>query len=258
MIERARELVRPYAERAGTVGAYLVGSATRPHCDALSDLDIEVVVEDGAYAATPDAERQVFAYKDAEKRVVDYEFYLRPWSEFAALVSSTLDLFHYPYQHAVILHDPQGRIGPIVVALAELPELVRQDRLRVHYLEFRFALGRARKTRERGRALNLGLLYGDALEALVKTLFLACRSWPSTHHWSEQELHLLGVPSPLLDQATEAFADPVPDRMRQLAACVDAWLDERGEAFHRDSAALITWAFHRAEGRQAFETWAAR
>jgi hypothetical protein len=128
----------------------------------------------------------------------------------------------------------------------------------VHYLEFRFALGRARKTRARGGALNLSLLYGDAHAALVKTLFLACRSWPSTHHWAEQELRLLGVPSPLLDQTTAAFADPVPDQLRQLAASVDAWLGERGEAFHHDSAALIAWAFHRAEGRQAFETWSAR
>ena len=121
-MERARELSRPYMNREGVVGIYVVGSATRPHRDDLSDYDIEVVLEDPAYARTPDAERQVFVYKDSEPKVVDYEFYLRPWSEFLALVSSTQDLFHYPYQHAVILHDPDGRIASIVRRLAELPE----------------------------------------------------------------------------------------------------------------------------------------
>lgn len=258
MIERAKTLVRPYAERRETIGAYLVGSATRPHADALSDLDIEVVVEDAAYESTPDAERQVFAYKDAEKRVVDYEFYLRPWSEFVALASSTLDLFHYPYRHAVVLHDPQGRVAPVVAALAELPESIRHDRLRVHYLEFRFALGRARKTRERGGELNLSLLYGDARAALVKVLFLAAGSWPATHHWTEQELRCLGVPDGIVAAMGAAFADPTPELVRDLVQVVDEWLGARGEAFHRDSGPLVTWAFHRADGRRAFETWAAR
>ena len=79
-MERARELSRPYAAREDVIGIYVVGSATRPHRDDLSDYDIEVVLEDAAYARTPDAERQVFAYKGDEPKVVDYEFYLRPWS----------------------------------------------------------------------------------------------------------------------------------------------------------------------------------
>jgi len=258
VIDRARELARPYAVREGTVGAYLVGSATRPQRDELSDLDIEVVVEDAIYDATPDDERQVFAYKDAEQRVVDYEFYLRPWSEFEALPASTLDLFHYPYQHAVILHDPDGRIARIVAACADLPEAIRFDRLRVHYLEFRFALGRARKTRERGGDLNLELLYGDALSALVKALFLVGGSWPATRHWTEQEMLHLGVPLNLIGSLTAAFAHPAPESLRDLIVSVDAWLNERGETFHRDGDSLVAWAFHRTEGRRAFETWAGR
>ncbi len=258
MIERSLSLVRPYADRAGTVGAYLVGSATRPQRDALSDLDIEVVVEDAVYDAMPDDERQVFAYRDDEKRVVDYEFYLRPRSEFEALPASTLDLFHYPYQHAVILHDPEGLIARVVAACAALPEAVRGDRLRVHYLEFRFALGRARKTRERGGSLNLALLHHNALAALVKVLFLARGSWPATPHWIEQELAALAVPANLLGAIEAAFVPPSPEGLRSFVGTLDAWLDERGETFHRDSSALVAWAFHRAEGRRAFEVWGGR
>lgn len=244
--------------RKDVTGVYVVGSATRPHRDALSDYDIEVIVEDEAYERTPVADRQVFAFKEGEPQVVDYEFYLRPWSEFLALVSSTQDLFHYPYQHAIILHDPAGRIAPVVARLAELPEATRQDRLRVHYLEMRFALGRGRKTERRGGALNLRLLRGDAAAALVKLLFLAERSWPATHHWADQELRLLGVPPDLLRDADVALAEPTPERTKRLVDSVGAWLDDQGETFHHDADALIAWAFHSSEGRSAFERWGGR
>ncbi|MEW5825272.1 MAG: hypothetical protein AB1778_00365 [Candidatus Bipolaricaulota bacterium] len=257
-MERAITLIRPYAEREDVVGAYLVGSSTRPQTDGLSDLDIEVILEDRAYEMTTDAERHAFTMREGNPRVVDYEIYLRPWSEFVGLTRSTQDLFHYPYQHARILHDPEGRIERVVAALAELPPLLRFDRLRVHYLEFRFALGRARKTRERGGALNLRLLYADALAALVKTLFLAASSWPSTHHWSEQELRHLGVPASLLDATDAAFTAPATDAMADLVRSLDTWLDSLGETFHHDTRALVAWAFLRAEGRRAFEVWSGR
>ena len=150
MVERARELIRPYVEKEGVIGVYLLGSVTRTYRDDLSDYDIEVIVEDAVYEATPDEERQVFFFKEGtpegERPIVDYEFYLIPWSDFVGLTESTHDLFHQPYQHAVILHDPQGRIAPIIERLANLPEGVRRDRLTVHFLEFLYRLGRARKT----------------------------------------------------------------------------------------------------------------
>lgn len=257
-MERARELIQPYVGRDDVVGAYLVGSATRPQRDRLSDLDIEVVLEDEAYERASDAERHAFTMREAEPRIVDYEIYLRPWSEFCGLIRSTHDLFHYPYQHAVILHDPSGRIAEVVASLAELPADVRAVRLRVHYLELRFALGRARKTRERGGDLNLRMLYADALTAFVKTLSLTMSSWPATHHWIEQELDGLGVPASLIAKGMVAFADPMSGAMADLVPALDAWLDERGETFHRDGPALVAWAFLRAEGRAAFETWAGR
>jgi hypothetical protein len=257
-MERAYQLIQPYVGKEGVVGAYVVGSATRPHRDALSDYDIEVVVEDDVYEATPDADRQVFTLKPGEPKVVDYEFYLWPWSAFERLVESKQDLFHYPYQHAVILHDPQQRIAPVVRRLAELPQEVRGDRMRVHYLEFVFALGRARKTRERGGPLNLRILHGDALTALTKLFFVTLGSWPATHHWAEQELRLLGLPEDLLRQTADVFSAPEPETSKQLAEAVRRWLDARGETFHRETDSLITWAFHRLEGKRAFEMWAGR
>ena len=98
-MERARELVQPYLEKEGIIGIYLVGSATRPFRDERSDYDIEVVVEDELYRSLPDEERHVFVIDEGPPRKVDHEFYLWPWSEFEGLIGSTLDLYHYPYQH---------------------------------------------------------------------------------------------------------------------------------------------------------------
>jgi hypothetical protein len=254
-MERARELIRPWIGREGVIGIYVVGSSTRPHRDALSDYDIEVVVEDAVYEALPDSERHVLVIDEGPPRRVDHEFYLWPWSDFAALVDSRRDLFHSPYRHAAVLHDPEGRIAPVVERLAELPEEVRRERLRVHFLEFLFGAGRSRKTFERRRELDGRLVAAEALVALAKLLFLAKGSWPSTRHWSEAELRLLGVPEEILTGVLEAARDPAPARMRDLADRVKAWLDEAGMTFHHDVEALTRWAYLTPEGKAAFERW---
>jgi hypothetical protein len=265
-VERARELIRPYLEKDGVIGIYLLGSVTRPYRDGLSDYDIEVVVEDAVYEATPDEERQVFFYKDGVedggRRVVDYEFYLVPWSDFVGLAESTHDLFHQPYQHAVILHDPDGRIAPIVAKLAELPGDVRRERMIVHYLEFLYRLGRARKTASRadgsGSEINLRLLHGDALSALVKLLFLANGSWASVKHWSEEELRLLGVPDDLLVRMRCLDGPPTSEETKALVEAVRSFLDDCGETFHRDMDRIQRWLFFTEEGKRAFERWGLR
>jgi len=265
-VERVRELIRPYIEKKGVIGIYLLGSASRPYRDGLSDLDIEVIVEDAVYDETPDDERQVFFFKEGtpegERPIVDYEFYLIPWSDFEALVDSTLDLFHQPYQHAAILHDPEGRIAPVIERLAELPDDIRRERMIVHYLEFLYRLGRAGKTRGRSEesrpALALALLYGDALSALVKLLFLAKRSWPSTKHWSEQELRLLGIPDDLTARAARLARRPDPDEVKVLVEAVRSFLDDCGETFHRDMETIQRWLFFTKEGKRAFERWGLR
>jgi hypothetical protein len=265
-VERARELIRPYIEKEGVIGIYLLGSASRPYADELSDLDIEVIVEDAVYAETPDEERQVFVFKEGtpegERPIVDHEFYLIPWSDFEAMTDSTLDLFHQPYQHAAVLHDPEGRIAPLIERHAELGEDVRRERMIVHFLEFLYRLGRARKTAKRDdgddSTLALGLLYGDALSSLVKLLFLAKRSWPSTKHWSEQELRLLDVPDDLLDRARCLAGSPSSEDAKALVEAVRAFLDDCGETFHHDMESIQRWLFFTREGKAAFERWAVR
>ena len=91
-MERARELIKPYMTMDGVIGVYLVGSATRPFRDPLSDYDFEVIVEDDALALVPALQKLVFVIEEGPPRRVDHEFYLRPWTELDRLVRSTLDL----------------------------------------------------------------------------------------------------------------------------------------------------------------------
>jgi hypothetical protein len=257
-MERARELARPYMEKEGVIGIYVVGSATRPFRDERSDYDIEVVVEDEVYQSLPDEERHVFVIDEGPPRRVDHEFYLWPWSDFEGLIGSTLDLYHYPYQHAVILHDPDGRIAEVVERLAVLPQEIRQARMKVHYLEFLFGLARAKRTFERGSALSARLVIGKAVAALVKLLFLQQGSWPAMRHWSERELEQLGVDGALVALAGETLIAPEKIDVEGAVGRVKRWLEGQGETFHQDDRALIQWAYLTEEGKCAFRDWGGR
>jgi len=262
-MERARELIGPYVGKQGVIGIYLLGSITRPYRDELSDYDIEVIVEDDLYERTPNDERQLFFFKEGtpegERPVVDYEFYLIPWSDFTGLTESTHDLFHQPYQHAIILYDPEERIAPIIARHAELPEKTRQERITVHYLDFLYRLGRARKTATRaGHRLNLALLYADAVRSLVKLLFLVKRSWAAPAHWSEQELRALGVPDPLVEAAKRLGPDCTAEEVRSLVEAVRAFMDENDVTTHHNMETIQPWVFFTRDGKTAFERWGAR
>jgi len=254
--EDARELIRPYLEREGVVGIYLVGSATRPYRDALSDLDLEVVLTDEAYVRTPDDERHVFVIDAGPPRRVDHEFYLRAWSDFEALAGSRQDVVRQGYRHAQVLHDPTGRVAEVVRLIAALPDAVREERLRVHWLELLFGVGRARKTVERGRDLDARLVLCDALLAAVKLLFVAAGAWPSARHWTREELGLLGVPDAVLGALERAAGTTDLEGWVGLVDAVRAHLRAQGHDFHEEGAALVRWAFLTDEGRAAFERWA--
>lgn len=256
-MERARKLIRPYRDQKGVIGVYLVGSATRPFRDASSDYDLEVVLEDDAYAATPMDERHVFVTDEGPPKKVDHEFYLRSWSDFEALLDSRQDVVRAGYRHAVVLHDTDGRVGQVVERLARLPDDVRDERLRVHWLEFLFGLGRARKTLERKKVLDARLVLADALRGAVKLLFVAEGAWPAPAHWTREELALLGAPPGLLERIETCATSIDLADWKGLHEAVRARLDDEGLTFHHDAESLAQWAFLTPEGCAAFERWSA-
>src|SRR5688572_18630021 len=134
-MQRAAELIEPYTREPWVRGIYLVGSASRPFRDQISDYDFEVAVDDDAFARASDDERHVFSIEPGPPPRVDYEFLLRPWSELEGLVASNRDVDHYPFEHARVLYDPEGALAPLLARIAALPDAVRETRLRVHYME---------------------------------------------------------------------------------------------------------------------------
>jgi hypothetical protein len=253
-MERARLLVEPYTLMPWVRGVYLVGSASRPFRDAVSDYDFEIAVDDDAYAGLPDAEKHIFAMDPDAPTRVDYEFYLRPWSELEALPDSTRDLDHHPFQHAKVLYDPEGALAPLLARIAVLPEEVRSVRVRVHYLELLAARGRSAKCAQRGETLNARLVGADGVAAAAKLLFLLSGSWPAMRHWASHELLIAGAHAGVVEQmkaALDGAVTPLVDTVREL-------LDAHGFDFHHDIGALRTWAFISDEGKRAFLTWAAR
>jgi hypothetical protein len=255
LMERAAELARQYIGQPGVLGVYLVGSASRPFRDATSDYDIEVAVTDDVYDATPLADRHVFVIDEGPPRRVDHEFYLRPWSELVGLATSTRDLDHYPFRHAVVLHDPDGALAALFEALGTLPDDVRATRTRVHYLGFLYGAGRAQKCLARGDALNTRLVLDDAIASLVKLLFVLRGLWPAMRHWAKQELREAGVGNAIVDLAEQTLADPSIEGLRALVALANEEMDAAGVSIHRDATAMREWAFLTDEGKQAFREW---
>ena len=262
-MERARKLIRPYVERDDVVGIYVVGSATRPYRDELSDYDFEVIVTDEGYEALTDDEKHVFVIDDGPPRRVDHEFYLRPLAEFRALVSSTHDLFHGPYQHAEILHDPDGVLAEVVTRLARLPEDVRSSRMTIHYLETLEAIGRIKKLRSRqgnddASEFGIRLLAGEAARAVTKLIFLQRGCWPPVRHWTQQELALVDGIDRLEAAMVAVMRDPATPACDRLMEQVNGWLTACGESFHDDVNGLFHWAFLTEDGKKSFEVWGGR
>lgn len=257
-MQRATELIEPYTKHPWVRGIYLVGSASRPFRDAISDYDFELAIEDEAYAGLTDSERHVYEIDLGPPRRVLHEFYLRPWSELESLPDSTRDLDHYPFQHARVMFDPEGELAPLLARISDLPDSVREVRLRVHYMEVASGAGRAAKCLERGETLNTRLVVADAVAALVKLLFLVERSWPAMRHWASHELALASVDAEIVADLTAAIDAPDMAAMRRLVEIARERLGAAGYDFFEDMDAFRQWAFLSDEGKSAFATWGAR
>jgi hypothetical protein len=251
-------LIQPYTERSDVVGIYVIGSSVRPYRDAFSDYDFEVVIADEAYERIPPDKLLMFSIDEGPPRRIDHEFYLRPLSELESLVDSPHDVFHGPYRYAKVLHDPKGRLTPVIERLAALPEDVRHARVRIHYLEVHEALGRTRKILQRGSNANVPLLLGEARRALVKLQFLELGLWPMPWHWAEQELDLAGAPPEPRAAIDAAIAAPSDETLRRASDAVNDWLISTGASYPKDVRGLFDWLYLTPEGKRVHHRWAAK
>jgi hypothetical protein len=227
---KLRKLTDWIGAEPDTVGAILVGSSSAPYRDELSDLDVEVVVEDHSY---PRLAEDLGTLDDPR-----VDLLVVPLSDFAAKAGSPSDIDHWPYERCTVLCDPHGRLHALIERIRVVPADVRSQRVRLHYFEFLFAARHLERVSVRGDELNARMTAHAAVAALVRTMFLLVGRYPPVPHWTEQNLAELPAAAPLVPAVVELLQTPRPNRVEALIRAVDRLLSEADEDFHLMKYAL--------------------
>ncbi len=234
MVARVPQVfLEPYQVNAEVIGLLLVGSSSRPYQDALSDIDVEVIVSDAYYQRLSLSQRLL----QQSSRV---EFLFLSRSDFAAKKYSPADIDHWPYESCRILHDPTGFLTDEVLLIAALSPAVREVRLRLHYFEFLFAAKRIAHLIQRGDELNARLVAAQTVNLIVTLVFILNHRWPPLAHWTSHNLlKIETVPPDLRDHLVDLLRYPAVAVSQLLISTVDALLQAAGLSFHFDKSTLV-------------------
>jgi Nucleotidyltransferase domain. len=253
---RSREIIAPWLERRGVVGAYLAGSAARPHVDRSSDLDIVVVVEDDVYAALPPKQRSITGIDRGPPRRKEYDLQVMSIDALAARRTSLADHLRFYCRHAYVLFDPDRRLAPLLAELGELAPALAHERLRVHYHEFLVCKALHTKCLARGHRTDAQVSAARSLIALIKSLFVAAGSWVPKAAWMLEELRHLGVQEELVRRIEAAWTRPALDPFEaELEHLVGHWFTRCGHDVHERPADLERWATTDPEAVAARSRW---
>ncbi|HYM81975.1 MAG TPA: DUF4037 domain-containing protein [Candidatus Limnocylindria bacterium] len=191
------------------VGVLLVGSKSRGYGDGLSDDDLEVLLRPEAFhRLAPEACIEV-AESDTPGRLA-YDAQYLPDGDLERKAGSTFDHDHWPYQRAVVLHDPEGRVRPAVAAAGAMDESFRRTRLQHAMIDGWVASRRAEKTVKRRAEGAVRLLLSRAARALIRIAFGLESRWVPLEHWLERELATLPDPEGTGSAALQVLAKPDP------------------------------------------------
>lgn len=224
------ERIERWKQDPQVIGVVQVGSRTRGHGDAASDDDLEVVLTDAAFAklAPADCHDALIEGEGAARRIV-YDAQLLALPQYEAQVGSAADLHHWPYERAVVHHDPTGRVAAAVRELAVMPAQFRRARLLHGGIDTMTSLARAARMAPRGWPVAAKLVTARAVRALTRVVFALEHRWAPLDHWWEAELRTLADPAgvaPLLVAGASSL-DPAPLR----------------EAFEKLDGALVAEGF---------------
>jgi len=181
-----------WVSRSDVAGVLLVGSKSRSYGDALSDDDLEVILENESHARlTPtDCIEYLFVGEGGERRLV-YDAQYISLGELEAKARSARDLDHWPYEAARVLFDRDGRVAAAVASAALMDEGFRRARLLHGTIDAGVTVKRALKTAGRGMEGAARMLLARGAKALTRVLFALERRWVPLDHWLEPELKTL-------------------------------------------------------------------
>jgi hypothetical protein len=251
----ALQLAQPYMDRPGTVGIMRTGSSLGRWADAYSDVDVIVVVEDDVHRTLSLRERHIVGIDRGPPRRQASDIMIRSWGELTSYVDSDWDLDHYPYKAARLLFDPTGRLRDVLARIVELPETVRQDRMRVHHHEVIRARSKWKKCLARGYHANAELTGVLGLFALSRLMFVAQSSWAASKDWTTNGLRDVGVPEHIVVELERALRKPSVDHLDGVLAVVHPWLDSKQLDFHHSPSGTGEWCAFDDRGVAASRKW---
>jgi hypothetical protein len=218
-----------WKSRADVCGVLLVGSKSRGYGDSLSDDDLEVILDDEAYARlSPPECSDYLILEEGETRSIVYDAQYVSLGALERKATSTLDLDHWPYESTHVLFDRDGRVAPAAAAAARMEEGFRRARLLHGTIDAGVAVKRAAKTRGRGMEGASRLLVARGARALTRLLFALEWRWAPLDHWLEPELKTLKEGEAAARGLIEALRTGEPEPLGEALNMLEDRLYEQG------------------------------
>jgi Nucleotidyltransferase domain len=212
-------------DQPDTLALIVVGSVARGTERANSDVDVYLVVTDGAFAAAQSARRVAYIETEAANydSYVDIKLASPRYLERAAAYAD--DPTRASFLDARIVFDHTGSMAATVARIVTLPDDVWQRRVHAYRCQARLYGGYfLRQAHERNdrfllqhSAVHLCFAVGRVALAVNRTLFQGQKYLGAT--LSE----LADLPDGFLSAWHAVLADPTPDSAAVLTDTVDAW-----------------------------------
>lgn len=252
-LDRARDIVKARLDEPGTLGAFLYGSSVRPYAHPSSDLDVQLIVDDEALASIEPAKRHTTLHHSGEKAA---DIWIVSTGVLDAMIAMpTGDVHRRRTATGVVVHDPTGVVAQIIARAAEVPEVMRDERMRLHYFEVTRIAERVQVAERRGRQDVVRILTAQLVLTASKLLFLERYEWPAPIMWTSEELLLAGIPAPLVTALEQILEAPTAKALCLLRDHLNEYLLGAGVALVRDPIALSSWLFESPRGKQVMDVW---
>lgn len=171
------------------------------------------------------------------------------------LIEGPLDAARRALATAAVVADPAGEMASIIARAKEVPDAVREPRMRVHYFEVTRLMKRVDSADRRGKAEVARLLRAQLVTAASKLLFLERREWPAPLDVMLDELGRHAALAPLAERLAQVVSAPAPRDLRKLRGALDEYLVASGVDFVKAPTEIWDYLMFTDAGQAALDTW---
>lgn len=152
---------------------------TMPYYDRLSDLDLEIVLDNNA-----ELDNMLTRHGN-----IDIQF-LR-FRDLQGKLESPLDIDHWPYMRAHVIYEQNYCVSELIAQIARIPDSIREHRIPIHYFDYINSTSRISKSKERDQHFNVHVLSSHAVMSLAQMIYSIEGLWTPPVHWMSENLRLL-------------------------------------------------------------------